>query len=427
MMRLIIVCLCLQVSNAIADSASALPDPLSLQQVMQMADQPDYFTLINAQSKIVKSQSELELAESSLGFNAQLELQAAYVEASNIAFDQSNNDSSAVLRLTKQLYDFGSSDRKIQAANIEQQAWRANVPYVIAQRKIDIARYFFEVILSDLKYAWDNEVLAITYVRHEAEKDRYELSQISDLELLESENRYMDVLHIRNVSEIAQRHSRATLAEVLNRPAQLPSNLVLPELSFLQADLTEYPLLIDKILLTNPQVKLAEKQYEAAEQRLQAENSQLNPLLSAELKISEYTRTTSSDDMRASINLTMPLYESSSIKSRMSMARAALLEQRAKLLSIKSQVRKQALSLWQNVALLKTRHQQLQTTQELRELNLDKSRALYEMEVATDLGNSMVAISEIRYLRAKNEYALALLWMQLRLLAGETDVMNATL
>jgi len=427
MMRLIIVFLCLQLSTAVADSTAALPDPLSLQQVMQMADQPDYFTLLNAQAEIAQSQSVLELAESSLGFSAQLELQAAYVEASDIAFDKSTNDSSAVLRLVKPLYDFGRSDKKKQAANIEQQAWQANVPYVIAQRKIEMAKYFFEVILSDLKYAWDNEALATSYVRHEAVKDRYALSQISDLELLESESRYMDAIHVRSVSEVAQRHSRATLAELLNRPAQLPSNLVLPTLPFIQAEIPDYAVLIDKILLKNSQIKLAEKQYNAAEQRLQAENKQLNPLLSAELEISEYARTKSSDDMRASLNLTMPLYENSSMKSRSSMARATVLKQRAKLLNLKSQLRKQALSLWQNVVLLKTRHQQLQTTQDLRELSLDKKRTLYEMEVATDLGNSMVAISEIRYLRAKNEYALALAWLQLNLLAGETDVMNATL
>jgi len=127
MMRLIIVFLVLPLSVAAADSASALPDPLSLQQVMQMAEQPDYFTLIDAQSKITQSQSILELAESSLGFSAQLELQAAYVEPSSIAYDQSNNASSATLHLIIPLYDFGGSDKKIQAANIEQQVWQANM------------------------------------------------------------------------------------------------------------------------------------------------------------------------------------------------------------------------------------------------------------------------------------------------------------
>lgn len=427
MMRLIIVFFGLQLSVANADSAQELPDPLSLQHVMQMAEEPDYFTLLDAQSKIAQSQSTLELAESTLGFSAQLELQAAYVEPSSIAYDQSSNDSSATLHLIKPLYDFGGSDKKIQAASIERQAWQTNMSYVIAYRKIEMAKYFFEVILSDLKYAWVNEALAVAYVQHDALKDRYELLQISDLELLESENRYMDALHTRSLSEVEQRHSRATLAEVLNRPAQLPSNLVPPEFDFLQSELPVYTSIMDKVLLSNPQIKLAEQQYAAAEQRLEAENKQMNPSLSAELTISEYARTKSNDDMRASLNLTMPLYESSSIKSRISEARANLLGQRSKLLNIKSQVRKQALNLWQTVTLLQTRLQQLQAKQELRELELDKSRALYEMEVKTDLGNSMVAISEIRYLRAKNEYELVLAWMQLRLLAGETDVINATL
>ena len=181
------------------------------------------------------------------------------------------------------------------------------------------------------------------------------------------------------------------------------------------------------MLLNNLQVKQAEQQQQAAEQRVMAEHQQLRPLLSAELKLYESSRIKSSDDMRASLNLSMPLYESSSVKSRISMARAALLKQRASLLKVKSKIRKQALSLWQQIDVLNKRRLQLQAAQELYELQLDKSRALYDMEVKTDLGTAMVAISEIRYTRAKNEYELALAWMQLRLLAGETDIMSATL
>ena len=78
---------------AIADSAGAFPDPLSFQQAMQMAAQTYYFKIIEAESDLVAAQSQLELAESSMGFRAQLELEAAYIEPSEIAFDQSSNDS----------------------------------------------------------------------------------------------------------------------------------------------------------------------------------------------------------------------------------------------------------------------------------------------------------------------------------------------
>ena len=85
-------------------------------------------------------------------------------------------------------------------------------------------------------------------------------------------------------------------------------------------------------------------------------------------------------------------------------------------------MRQQALQLWQRIDVLQKRYQQLLSTQAFSELSLDKSRALYEMEVETDLGDSMIAISEIQYKRAQNEFELVLSWMQLQLLMGETDL-----
>jgi len=412
---------------SIVVSASSLPDPLNLQQVMKIAEEPDYYTLIEAESKILLAQSQREEAESTLGFRAQLELEAAYIEPSAIQIDKSNNDSSATLRLTQPLYDFGASRNSVKAADIEQQASQANMMYVLANRKLELTEYFFEVILSDLKYAWNNEALAVAYIRYEAVKDRHALSQVSDLELLESENQYLDLLHERNLSEAMQRSSRANLAEGLNRPGELPSNLTMPELGFSQAVLPEYTVLLEKILVNNMQLKLVEHQLAAAEQRMQAEQRQLRPFVSAELEVSEFARINYSEELRATLNVNVPLYEDSSIKSRISRARSVLLQTRSSFLRLKTKVRKQALNLWQKMAVLKKRDKQLITTQEFRELTLDKNRALYEMEVKTDLGDSMIAISEIQYKRAKNTFELALTWMQLRMLAGEADLMGTDL
>lgn len=405
-----------------AEGLSPLPEPLSLQQAFEFAAEADSYDLLAAESAIEYSTSQLQNAESSLGFSAQLELEAAYIEPSELAFDQSSNDSGATLRLKKPLYDFGGSNNNIEAATIEQQALKQNLSYVIAQRKITIAHYYFNVLLADLKYIWDNEALAIAYVRNDALKDRHSLNQISDLELLESENRYLDTLHSRNLSEMQQRTSRAALAEILNRPGQLPSNLQRPNLEFSRQALPDYPEVLEQVVQNNPQIQLAQHQLQAAEQRVQAEDQQFKPLLNAELAVSEYARTKTSDDVRASINLVIPLYESQSIKSRVSKARSAWLKQRSELLNMQSTVRTQALNLWQRIAILQKRHQQLITAQDFRELTLDKSRALYEMEVKTDLGDSMIAISEIQYKRAKNEFELATAWMQLSLLMGQTDV-----
>lgn len=410
-------------SAAMAYAVQPLPDPLTLEQAMQFADDADSYALIDAQSSIELSRSELQRAESALGFRAQLELEAAYIEPSAITYDQSSNDSSVTLRLSKPIYDFGGSQQKIEAASLEHQAWQANLPFIVAQRKLSIARDFFEVILADLKYVWDNEALAIAYVSYDSAQDRHALNQISDLELMASETAYLETLHARNISQAQQRQSRAILAETLNRPRQLPSNLQRPSLSFVNQPLPEYAEVMEKVEQNNPYIKLAEARLMVAQQKLDAENRQMRPLLNAELAVSEYAREKTSDDVRASLNLVVPLYESRSIKSAMARARSAWMKQRAETLNTKIQMRQQALQLWQRIDVLQKRYQQLLSTQAFRELSLDRSRALYEMEVKTDLGDSMVAISEVQYRRAKNEFDLVLAWMQLQLLMGETELM----
>ncbi|RDH81290.1 MAG: hypothetical protein DIZ80_14395 [endosymbiont of Galathealinum brachiosum] len=405
--------------------AEPLPDPLVLKQAMDMADDAQHYQIIEAQASIVEARSELERAEASLGFRAQLELEAALIDPSPIALDQSSNDSHVSLRVIKPLYHFGSSTENILAAQTEQQALQSHLPFIIGQRKVDIARQFFEVILSDLKYAWDNESMAVAFISYEAAQDRHALSQISDVDLLESENNYIDILHQRQLSEMNQRHSRAILADLLNRPDELPSNLKMPDLDTSQKLLPEYSVLLEKVLQANPQIKLVEKQLEAASQRISAAGNQFGPRLDAEIEVSEYARIKgSNDEWRAQLSLVIPLYENSSIKKDVSRARADWMKLRAKLLSIKINLRKRVLALWQSINVLSQRKKQLQTSQEFRELRLDKSRALYEMEVATNLGNSMVAISEIQYKQAKNNFELALAKMQLRLLSGDVDLLQ---
>jgi len=403
--------------------ADALPDPLSLQQAIEMAGDMQHYQIIEAEASMLAAQSVVEQAEASLGFKAQLEIEAAYIEPSRIALDQSANDSRVSLRMTKPIYNFGSSSEDIQAAQTEQIAIQNHMPYIISLRKIDIAKQFFEVILSDLKYAWDNESMAVEYIRFESAQDRHTLSQVSDVDLLESENNYIDILHQRQLSEINQRHSRAVLAELLNRPTELPSNLKFPKLDFSDNEILDYPELLEKVMLNNPQISLAKKQLEAASQRVSAAGKKFGPRLDAEVEVSEYSRVTGShDEWRAQLNLVVPLYENSSIKKDVSMARAAWLKQRASLLNIEINLRKRVLALWQKINVLSKRRKQLETSQEFRELRLDKSRALYEMEVQTNLGSSMVAISEIQYKKAKNDFELFLAKMQLRLLSGETNL-----
>jgi len=62
-----------------------------------------------------------------------------------------------------------------------------------------------------------------------------------------------------------------------------------------------------------------------------------------------------------------------------------------------------------------------------RDLNLDRSRALYEMEVSTDLGDSMVQITEAEYLSAQADYKMAEAWTRLDILTGQLKLAETKL
>ncbi|MDH5485155.1 MAG: TolC family protein, partial [Gammaproteobacteria bacterium] len=385
-------------------------------------------TILEANALIELASAVRMDAESGYGLQANMELQAAYLEPSAVATDQSSSDAIARLRVTRPLYDFGQTELKITAADDEQQAIVHYKKFIIEKRKIDIARQFFEVLLADLKYAWDNEAMAIAYVRFDAQKKRHGLSDISDIELLEFESNYQSVRLQRNASEIKQRSARAGLAEALNRAEQLPSNLITPELSFAERKLPDYEQLLAQANKNNLQLKLHRTYVDAAQKRMLAARYQTRPTLAAGVTVSEYDREfSSSDKWRLELNLTVPLFESQAMQATIARQRSQWLKQRAMLVGSESKMRQQVLELWQKIRLLINYREQLQVSMDFTELALDRNRALYEMEVKTNLGDAMVAVSEMRYKKAKAEFDLALAWMELdlvttnQLLQGEAQ------
>ncbi len=408
--------------------AAPIPDPLSLPAALAYGEDMQHYSLLHAQADVVSAESALHRAASANGLRAQLELEAAYVEPSPIAPDQSNNDSYATLRIIQPVYDFSGGFQREEAAELSHMALQQRMQSLIGQRQVDIARQFFNVILADLRYARDNEDMAIAYVRFDADKDRFALAQISEVEYMASQDRYLQSLHRRNMSESQQRHSRAILAEALNRPGELPSRLARPELVFPQQTMPEFSELFKRLESSSPRLILLRQQLQASQIRLEAESRAFLPRLDAELSVSEYARLSgSSDEWRAQLNMTIPLYENQTMKSQHAAARAEMLSIKASLQQAEAQIRQQALQLWQSIQLLQQRRQHLRERLSLRELELDKNRALYEMEVKTDLGNAMVAISDIHFQQARNDFDLMLAWMQLRLLLGETELLKAEL
>ena len=403
--------------------AEDLPSPLTLQQALGFASDMAHPELIRAQATIEQVSSELSSAKSMTGLEADLSLQAALIEPSDIAFDQGRDDHLARISIRQQLYDFGRSDLSIDAAENKLDAEKKHLNYLQKQRQLEIARRFFNVILSDLKYAWDNEAMAIAFVRFDDAQENHSLAKISDLELLAAENKYQEIRYQRYLSEIQQRATRSLLALSINKPNNLPSDLSMPGFHFAKKELLDYESLLAKAMSNNPELFLFDRKVEAANKQLQAARYQQRPTLGAELQLSEYSQDASSNDKwRAALTLTIPLIENDSMQSVIAKHRSQWLQLRAILIEKKNQLRQRILELWQSISVLKTRREQMLLQMDFSELALDRNRALYEMEVSTNLGDAMVAISEVRFKQAKTDFELALAWMELNMLLGRETI-----
>ncbi|KAA6185414.1 TolC family protein [Thiohalocapsa marina] len=204
-------------------------------------------------------------------------------------------------------------------------AWSGLVTAEAAQR-LEIRQRFFDVLLADLSYARDNEALAVAFIQFDRASVRAELGQFSPLQVAELEAEYQLILRQRAASEASQRLTRSLLAQALGRPDDLPAELVTPD-------------------LTPPPASEASPALEAVVQAAVEHNPRVRQLL-----------------------------------QDCSDAECAL---------IRMDVQQQALELLTRLDLLRVIAEQARVESDWRDLKLDESRTMYELEVKADLGFSM--------------------------------------
>lgn len=399
----------------------SLPQPFSLLDALRIGAESVHPNILLAQAQKMSAQAGLEQAEGNYALDASLKLGAYWIEPSPLAIDQSDEDHQASLSIRKPLYDFGYTGELVAAAENSVVANEAAYQYARDRHQIEITQRFFDVVLSDLKYAWDDEAMAIGFVRMDATRDRHALKRVSDIELLTSENAYQKTLTTRRTSEIAQRVSRQLLAETINRPGELSAELTAPESQLVGKELPELDALIEKAINRNLNLVAQRQRVIAANKALSAARKRWRPTLDAEIEVSEYSRELSSrEDWRAGFNLNVPLYENELLQSSISKKRADWQIEKARLMQFETQLRQQIYDTWLRIQSLNTKAAELKVTEQQAERELDKSRGEYELELRTNLGDSLVNTSRVRYERAKNDFELILAWMRLALLGGDS-------
>ena len=331
------------------------------------------------------------------------------------------SDNSIRLTARKTLYDFGRSSNAELAAKFELNAREADLTTVLDKRRLEIMARYFDVLLADMKHTVDNELMSVYYVNFDQGKDRLARGQISSVELVELESRYLDTLEKRNASAQRQRITRAMLANAMNRPGDLPGDLEDPKLSGNQRILPDYETLLPILLNNNPRLHAQQEMLAASQKRLESLHAENGPTLDAEVQAADYSRTAATrDNLSAGLILSWPLYQGNRSDSRVAREMAQFNKLQAGTEKLKMDLTQALLETYLDITQLQnTARSAAQKNIDYRDLQLERSRGLYELELKSNLGTSMVETSDARLRARRNEYQLALGFARLEALMGK--------
>ncbi len=409
----------LSLSTARAEIAP-LPEPLTLGDALALVDE-DHPVMEQARAALAGARAGQLAAEALTGLNVTLEGRARWIEPADVAVDQSSDDHKAALVLRKNLYDFGRSAARRGAAEAALRASDLLLTDARQQRRITIMRRYFDVVLADMRANRENEALALAYIDLDRLQNRQELGQVSDLRIAESDAAYQRVRRQFAASQAEQRATRARLALALNRPGSLPSTVVMPQLPQLDRELPEFDQLIEEAYASNPRLQALRAQVDSARELVDAARAGRRPQLVAEVEAAEYARDTgSSDPWRAGITLEVPLWTGGAVESAVAQREADLARVRSDLRQAEFDVREAILDHWLELSTLRIEREAVDAEQWYRELYLERSRVVYEMDVKADLGDAMVHMSDAQIAAAGRDFRAALVWERLDALTGKT-------
>lgn len=407
--------------------ADRLPDPLTLEYALSLADAP-HPALQQAQARVDDARADVAAAEALTGTRVDLEARARWYDPADFSPDTGDDDHKLGLSVRRNLYDFGRSSAALAAARseVDGQNWRFRE--TLYERRLRIMERFFEVLLADLQFARENEDMAVVFVALDRLRARAELGQVSDIDLLELESEYQTIRRRRAEAQGQQRATRARLARALNRPRDLPANLASPETVIpAERQIPSYEELVTAVEKGNPTLQALRAHVAAAEKRVAAARATGRPRLNAELEAADYTRELGSyDNWRAGVTLEVPLYSGGAVDAAVAESQADLFGLRAQMEEVEREVRQQTLDLWLGLDTLRIQQEEMLALRDYRELYLDRSRAIYELEVKTDLGDAMVRLTEAQLAAARTRFEIALTWARLDALMGRTPGMWIT-
>lgn len=396
------------------------PDPLTLEAAFALAERSHPEVDVQ-HARIASLRADLDAVRSSYGTHAYLNVIPRWADPAAEAGHELIDDSRVRFSLYRKLYDFGRTRALYESAEANVRAGEIALIDLQQRRKLEVMALFFDVILADLKYLADDEELAIRYVTFDKARQRAELGMVSEVEQSALETAYREALDARTESLAQRRQSRLRLALSLNRPRQLPKNVERPQqLPHAGREVPEYEATVARAIADNPSMQVLRARLESAEKTAIADQALRRPVLSAEAAAQYLERQIGSRDAAlVGLRLRIPLYQGGEARAAIAQSQAGVQTNRALLRKAELDLREQLLEILQQLEVLQVRRQTAVVREEYRDRAVDLARGLYEMEVRTNLGESMARLTESQWRSARAEFETALAWAQFDALLGK--------
>ena len=393
-----------------------LPEPLTLSDALLIGTQ-SHPELVVAQNQVAAAEISSGKVDASYGVNAFVELQPRLSSRAAVDSVDFQDDSRYGLVIRKRLTDFGRTESRKEAAQSDIAASQARFVTRLDRHRLEIMRSFFAVILADHAYRARNERLAIDYFRYSRmaeRRDRFE--QYSDLEVAKQEAAYRKAYVARHRADLERRQRRHALALKLGRPGELSSELVVPDLSaFRDREIPEYSNIIDEAIASSSILKAHRAGVASAQAKVSVAEKLNSPVLSADFEAREYhdSSFSSRDRYRLNLKFIMPLFDGAQVRdTEVALAENALAQKQAELLMAEYGIREDVLTLISDLLVNRAAIVAAEADETYRSYYQDRSRAMYEMEMRSDLGDAQAAAAEAILEAARVDFEQALLWAE---------------
>lgn len=398
----------------------ALPEPLDLSQALQILASEGSPQLQQAYAQQLRQTAKQQSTAALHQWQLSVQSRLAYLQPPEVLSAMGREDHAIILKASKPLYDFGVQTQKLVAGELAVQAAQMDIIMQGQQQSIRLMEYFFNVLLADLQYVRDNEAMAGGFTRWDRARQRQQLGQRSELQVLEAEAEYQNIRLARNRSENLQRLSRSQLANALNRTGRLPSRLLPPELKISQKASTDFDTLWAQAREHNPAIKKIQLQLQALQHEIKAEKNRRWPQIEIQAEAGWYQRDIGANNAwRSALNLNVPLGQWGDHHARVQELLAQQAHLQAQLIQTQQQVYQQLLQAHLQLQSLQVQQKRDEVYSQYREYYLDRARSVYELEVQSDLGDAMVQITDASLRAARTGFDMLLLQARIVALCSE--------